>query len=80
MAPVGNSSCCWSRKRVPITEDRDFYFPDVAQHDWLFRAVARAILPHAEPTRTNKASLLAQLHDRGAFLIDLKPDAAEGSD
>ncbi len=51
----------------PAAKDRYFYFPDVAQHDWLFRAVARAILPHIEPTRTNKASLLAQLRDRGIF-------------
>ena len=64
----------------PDADDRYFYFPDVAQHDWLFRAVARAILPHVEPTRTNKASLLAQLRDRGIFLIDLKPDPVDGSD
>jgi hypothetical protein len=43
----------------PDADDRYFYFLDVAQHDWLFRAVARAILPRVEPTRTNKASLLA---------------------
>lgn len=73
----------------PDADDRYFYFVDVAQHDyfvdvaqhdWLFRAVARAILPHVEPTRTNKASLLAQLRDRGIFLIDLKPDPVDGSD
>jgi len=55
-------------------DDRYFYFPDVAEHDWVFRAVTQAILPHAGRTRTNKASLLAELHDRGVFLIDLKPD------
>lgn len=64
----------------PEADDRYFYFPDVTQHDWLFRAVARAILPHAEPTRTNKASVLAQLRDRGVFLIDLKPDPVDESD
>ncbi|BBZ60641.1 hypothetical protein [Mycolicibacterium monacense] len=58
----------------PDADDRYFYFLDVAQHDWLFRAVARAILPHVELTRTNKASVLAHLRDRGIFLIDLKPD------
>lgn len=64
----------------PKADDRYFYFPDVARHDWLFRAVARAILPHAAPTRTNKASLLAQLRDRGVFLIDLNPDPVDGSE
>lgn len=58
----------------PGADDRYFYFPDVAQHDGLFREVVRVLLPHAEPTRTNKAALLAQLCDRGVFLIDLKPD------
>ncbi|MBB3606610.1 hypothetical protein FHT40_006301 [Mycolicibacterium sp. BK556] len=64
----------------PEADDRYFYFPDVAQHDWLFRAVTKAILPHAEASRTNKAALLAQLRDLGVFLIDLKPDPADGSD
>ncbi|OBG09548.1 hypothetical protein A5768_15215 [Mycolicibacterium fortuitum] len=64
---------------VPADDDRYFYFPDVAQHDWLFRAVVRAILPNTEPTRSNKASLLAELRDRGVFLIDLKPDPVDGS-
>lgn len=52
----------------------------MAQHDWLFRAVVRALLPNAELTRSNKASLLAELRDRGVFLIDLKPDPVDGSD
>lgn len=64
----------------PSDDDRYFYFTDVAQHDWLFRAVVRAVLPDAEPTRSNKAALLAQLRDRGVFLIDLKPDPVDGSD
>lgn len=63
----------------PSDDDRYFYFPDVTQHDWLFRAVVRGILPDAELTRANKASLLAQLRDRGVFLIDLKPDPVDGS-
>lgn len=63
----------------PDAADRYFYFTDVAQQDSLFRSVARAILPHTEPTRDNKASLLAQLRDRGVFLIDLKPDPVDGS-
>ncbi|ACY23842.1 hypothetical protein Gbro_4721 [Gordonia bronchialis DSM 43247] len=58
----------------PDADDRYFYFPDVAQHDWLFRAVVQALLPGAELTRDNKAALLEQLRDRGVFLIDLKPD------
>ncbi|MFV8137440.1 hypothetical protein ACNQR7_07700 [Mycolicibacterium senegalense] len=64
----------------PAAADRYFYFTDVATQDSLFRAVARAILPHTGPTRSNKASLLAQLRDRGVFLIDLKPDPVDGSD
>ncbi|MBE5513769.1 Uncharacterised protein [Mycobacteroides abscessus subsp. abscessus] len=63
----------------PDADDRYFYFTDVATQDSLFRSVARAILPHTEPTRDNKASLLAQLRDRGVFLIDLKPDPVDGS-
>ena len=37
----------------PDADDRYFYFPEVAQHDWLFRAVARAMLTPTcpEPTR-----------------------------
>ncbi|WP_457063368.1 hypothetical protein [Mycobacteroides abscessus] len=58
----------------PEADDRYFYFPAVAQHDWLFWAVVRALLPDAGLTRDNKAALLEQLRDRGVFLIDLKPD------
>lgn len=63
----------------PVADDRYFYFPDVSTQDSLFRSVARAILPHTAPTRDNKASLLAELRDRGVFLIDLKPDPVDGS-
>lgn len=63
----------------PDADDRYFYFPDVATQDSLFRSVAQAILPNCEPTRSNKASFLAQLRDRGVFLIDLKPDPVDGS-
>jgi hypothetical protein len=45
----------------PGADDRSFYLPDVAQYDGLFRAVVQVLLPHAERTRTNKASLLAEL-------------------
>lgn len=62
----------------PAADDRYFYFPDVASHDALFRSVARAIL-NTEPTRSNKASVLTELRDRGVFLIDLKPDPVDGS-
>lgn len=44
------------------------------QHDWLFRAVVRTLLPDAELTRNNKPSLLTQLRDRGVFLIGLEPE------
>ncbi|WP_234787337.1 hypothetical protein [Mycolicibacter sinensis] len=63
----------------PAADDRYFYFPDVATQDTLFRSVARIILPHTAPTRSNKASLLEQLRDRGVFLIDLKPDPVDGT-
>jgi hypothetical protein len=49
----------------------------VPQHDSLFRYVARSILK-TEPTRTNKAELLARLRDKGVFLIDLKRDPVDG--
>lgn len=58
----------------PEADDRYFYFTNVPTQDTLFRSVARALLPHTEPTRTNKAFLLAQLQEQGVFLIDLKPD------
>lgn len=63
----------------PAADDRYFYFTDVATQDSLFRSVARAVLPHTEPTRDNKPALLTQLRDRGVFLIDLKPDPVDGS-
>lgn len=63
----------------PAADDRYFYFPDVPTQDALFRSVARIVLPHTEPTRSNKASLLEQLRDRGVFLVDLKPDPVDGS-
>ncbi|HVY77461.1 MAG TPA: hypothetical protein VG898_03045 [Solirubrobacterales bacterium] len=62
----------------PAALDRYFYFPDVAEHDSLFRYVVRGILK-AEPTRANKPELLASLRDRGVFLIDLKLDPLDGS-
>jgi hypothetical protein len=49
---------------------RYFYSEDVPQQDSLFRHEARSILK-TEPTRTNKAELLARLRDKGVFLIDL---------
>lgn len=63
----------------PAADDRCFYLPDVPTQDTLFRSVARIILPHTEPTRSNKASLQEQLRDRGVFLIDLKPDPVDGT-
>lgn len=53
------------------------YFEDVPRQDSLFRYVARAILK-VEPTRENKADLLARLRDQGVFLIDLKQDPVHG--
>jgi hypothetical protein len=37
------------------------------------------LLPNTEPTRENKPVLLAQLRDRGVFLIDLKQDPVDGT-
>jgi hypothetical protein len=57
----------------PNALDRYFYFPDVRQQDSLFRYVCRALLDR-EPTRAGKAELLAELRDRGVFLIDLQQE------
>jgi hypothetical protein len=57
----------------PSTLDRYFYFDAVGKGDSLFRYVARGILA-IEPTRGNKAELLARLQQEGVFLIDLLED------
>lgn len=62
----------------PAALDRYFYFTDVREQDSLFRYVARAILKK-EPTRENKPQLLAELRDRGVFLIDLSLDPRDAS-
>lgn len=62
----------------PAAHDRYFYFHDVNAHDSLFRHVARSLL-QVEPTRENKPELLAQLQDRGVFLIDLKADPVDST-
>lgn len=63
----------------PAAPDRYFYFPEVGSHDSLFRYVSRSILG-IEPSRAEKADRLAELRDRGVFLIDLMPDPVDGSD
>jgi hypothetical protein len=62
----------------PSALDRYFYFPDVREQDGLFRYVCRALLDR-EPTREGKADLLAELRDRGVFLIDLQQDPRDGT-
>lgn len=57
----------------PKELDRYFYFEDVREQDSLFRYVCRAILER-EPTRDGKPELLAELCNRGVFLIDLQDD------
>jgi hypothetical protein len=57
----------------PPSPDRYFYYEDVHDQDSLFRHVVRAILA-IEPSRSEKASQLQQLADRGVFLIDLNPE------
>ena len=60
----------------PAASDRYFYFPEVAEHDALFRYVARMVLG-VEPTRMKKAELLEKLKARDVFLIDLKLDPVD---
>ncbi|MCW2527155.1 MAG: hypothetical protein JWM76_2015, partial [Pseudonocardiales bacterium] len=62
----------------PADPNRYFYFPEVNAHDSLFRHVIRSLLG-VEPTRVNKAELLAQLQQQGTFLIDLKPDPVDST-
>ena len=62
----------------PSALDRYFYFEDVTEQDSLFRYVARGVLG-AEPTRANKAELLARLKERRVFLVDLKPEPVDGT-
>jgi hypothetical protein len=57
----------------PAALDRYFYFTDVREQDSLFRYVCRGALGK-EPTRENKPHMLAELREKGAFLIDLSPD------
>lgn len=62
----------------PSAPDRYFYFTHVAKQDSLFRHVARGLLA-IEPTRDNKAELLAQLRDAGVFLIDVRDEPVDGT-
>src|SRR5437868_6296633 len=64
-------------KPKPPEPARYVYFEDVRQQDSLFRCVARGLLGQ-EPTRDNKAELLAKLRDEGVFLVDLMPDPFDG--
>ena len=61
----------------PSSTERYFYFEHVRTHDSLFRHVANAILGQT-PTRNEKANALAQLRERGVFLIDLCADPVDG--
>ena len=63
----------------PAADDRYFYFEHVHSHDWLFLGVAEVLLGD-KPGRATKASTLAELKNRGTFLIDLKLDPADSSD
>jgi hypothetical protein len=57
----------------PTVLDRYFYFEHVPDQDSLFRHVVRAVLT-TEPSRSAKRDQPRCLADRGAFLIDLKPE------
>ncbi len=62
----------------PSSLDRYFYFEDVLEHDSLFRYVVRGVLGR-EPTRDGKGQALAELKDRGVFLIDLREEPVDGT-
>jgi hypothetical protein len=62
----------------PSSTERYFYFEHVRTHDSLFRHVANAILGQT-PTRNEKAHALAQLRERGVFLMDLCADPVDGA-
>lgn len=57
----------------PCTLDRYFYFPDVEEHDWLFRYVWEG-LTNTKPERDHKAAHLTALAKAGVYLIDLHED------
>jgi len=62
----------------PAALDRYFYFPRVREQDSLFRYVCRVLLDR-EPSREGKEQLLAELRNRGVFLIDLKETPVDGT-
>jgi hypothetical protein len=62
----------------PDALDRYFYFERVREQDSLFRYVCRVLLDR-EPSREGKEQLLAELRDRGVFLIDLKETPVDGT-
>ncbi len=57
----------------PCAGDRYFYYPDVEQHDWLYRYVWQ-VLSGEKPEKNAKAANLARLRDAGVFLVDLHED------
>ena len=63
----------------PSSLDHYFYFEVVHDQDSLFRHVVRAILA-IDPTRSQKASELQRLAERGVFLIDLKPEPKDAGE
>lgn len=62
----------------PNALDRYFYFEDVREQDSLFRYVVRGVLG-VEPSREEKAKLLAASRDAGVFLIDVSVDPLSGT-
>jgi hypothetical protein len=62
----------------PSSPDRYFYFPQVREHDSLFRYVCRVLLGR-EPTREGKHDMLEELKNNGVFLIDLKETPVDGT-
>lgn len=57
----------------PDEPDRYFYFEDVRKHDDLFRYVCLGILGQ-KLGRNRKCQGLAELRDRGVFMIDLQEE------
>ena len=66
------------RRREGLEEALADAIEHVRTHDSLFRHVANAILGQT-PTRNEKANALAQLRERGVFLIDLCADPVDGA-
>lgn len=62
----------------PQAPDRYFYFEQVASHDWLFRAVVKALFGEG-PKQADKPHWLRELKKSGVYLIDASEDPVSSS-